>query len=206
MALNLNFSGNTVNLLPFDGEAWYFNGLLKLQESNQYYNALLKTILWKHDEVMIFGKHLVTKRKMAWYAIGDIPYKYSNLTRTALPFTKELFALKALAESISGESFNACLLNLYQDGSEGMGWHSDDEKSIIPNSAIASISLGCKRKFVFRHKKTRETIPVELENGSLLVMKGSTQVHWQHALPKLKRVTEPRINLTFRNMVDTSMT
>jgi alkylated DNA repair dioxygenase AlkB len=190
-----------VNILPFDGEAWYFNELVDIQNSKLLFDALLQNILWKQDEVIIFGKRIVTKRKMAWYAINDIPYQYSNITRNALQFTGELFALKELAETVSGETYNACLLNLYHDGAEGMGWHSDDEKSIVTNSAIASISLGCNRKFVFRHKKSAETISVELENGSLLVMKGSTQLHWQHALPKSKKITMPRINLTFRNMV-----
>jgi alkylated DNA repair dioxygenase AlkB len=201
MPLELGNLEYSVNVLPFDGEAWYYSEILNSERSKYYYDVLLQNIRWKQDEVVIFGKRIVTKREMAWYAISKIPYQYSNITRNALAFTKELLVLKDLAESISAEPFNACLLNLYHDGGEGMGWHSDDEKSIVANSAIASISLGSNRKFVFRHKKTRETISLDLENGSILVMKGSIQQHWQHALPKTKKITQPRINLTFRNMV-----
>jgi alkylated DNA repair dioxygenase AlkB len=104
-------------------------------------------------------------------------------------------------ERFSGDHFNSCLLNLYHDGSEGMGWHSDDERALGKDSSIASVSLGVERKFSFRHKETRETLSVMLEPGSLLVMKGATQRHWQHCVPKTKKVTTPRINLTFRSMV-----
>ena len=97
--------------------------------------------------------------------------------------------------------FNSCLLNLYHSGDEGMSWHSDDEKDLEENSAIASLSLGAERKFSFRHKQSKETVALMLEHGSLLVMKDITQTHWHHQLPKTKKVTQPRINLTFRSMV-----
>ena len=93
------------------------------------------------------------------------------------------------------------MLNLYHDGNEGMGWHSDDEKEILPNSSIASLSLGAARKFSFKHKSTKETISLLLENGSLLEMKGAIQKNWLHELPKTKKINTARINLTFRQMV-----
>lgn len=189
-----------VNLLPFDGVVYYLPGFLSQEQSEDFFEKLLSLIQWRQDEVVIYGKHIKTRREMAWYAIGDLPYKYSNISRTALPFTEELFVLKKLVEAASHETYNACLLNLYHNGEEGMGWHSDDERSIVSNSCIASVSLGSDRKFSFRHKKSRQIVDAVLQNGSLLLMKGITQNCWQHALPKMKKMKQPRINLTFRKM------
>ncbi|HLP20827.1 MAG TPA: alpha-ketoglutarate-dependent dioxygenase AlkB [Chitinophagales bacterium] len=191
----------TENLLPNDGIATYYGPVISYSDAQNYLNKLLHTIAWKSDEVIIFGKHITTKRKTAWY--GDEPYNYtySGIARKALLWTQELTELKRIAEDISGETYNSCLLNLYHDGSESMGWHSDNESSIKPQSAIASISLGAERKFAFKHKATGDTVSLLLENGSLLVMKGVTQANWLHRLPPTKKVTQPRVNLTFRTML-----
>jgi len=109
--------------------------------------------------------------------------------------------LKDIVENQSGETFNSCLLNLYHSGVEGMSWHSDNEKDLKKNSAIGSVSLGATRKFSFKHKRTKQTTSIILESGSLLMMKGTTQSHWQHRLPPTKKVSSPRINLTFRTIV-----
>ena len=118
-----------------------------------------------------------------------------------MPFTKELLDLKVLVEKITEAKFNSCLLNLYHDGNEGMGWHSDDEKSLGANTTIASLSFGAERKFSLKHKQTKQTVSVVLQSGSLLVMKGSTQTNWLHSLPKTTIIRKPRINLTFRTIV-----
>jgi alkylated DNA repair dioxygenase AlkB len=123
------------------------------------------------------------------------------MEKKALPWTRELTILKQVVENLSNTKFNSCLLNLYHDGNEGMGWHSDDEKSIEEHSTIASVSFGAERKLSFKHKQTKETISVLLENGSLLLMKDATQKNWLHGLPKSTKITLPRINLTFRTMV-----
>ena len=149
---------------------------------------------------MMFGKRIITKRKAAWYGDQPFPYSYSKVTKVALAFTPDLLILKEKAEVVSDETYNSCLLNLYHTGEEAMTWHSDDEKEIVPNSAIASFSFGAERKFSFRHKQTKHTTSLLLEHGSLLVMKGETQTHWLHKLPPTKGVRSPRINLTFRNM------
>jgi alkylated DNA repair dioxygenase AlkB len=128
-------------------------------------------------------------------------YIYSNTIKQALPWTRELVNLKQIVENLSNTKFNSCLLNLYHDGNQGMGWHSDDEKSIEDNSTIASVSLGAERKFSFKHKQSNKTISVLLEHGSLLLMKDATQKIWLHSLPKSNKITLPRINLTFRRMV-----
>lgn len=190
-----------INLLPFDGSADYYGQVLTAAQAGLFLDRMLRHIDWRNDEAVIFGRHIVTKRKVAWYGDECYSYAYSGKVREALQWTAELLVLKAIVERHSGRSFNSCLLNLYHNGDEGMAWHSDDEKTLEPNGAIASLSLGAQRKFSFRHRRTRETVSVLLEPGSLLVMHGVTQTHWMHALPKTKKVTLPRVNLTFRTMV-----
>jgi len=189
------------NLLPKDGIVNYYGLLLPQRAADHYLAYLLTAIPWKPDEAVIFGKHYLTKRKVAWYA--DIPYEYSysNITKRALAWTPELLELKAIVEKRTGERFNSCLLNLYHSGEEGMAWHSDGEKDLKKNGAIASLSLGAERKFAFRHKQTKETVSITLPHGSLLVMKGTTQTYWLHRLPPNARVKRPRVNLTFRTIV-----
>jgi alkylated DNA repair dioxygenase AlkB len=189
-----------VNFLPYDGTVIYHGKAIPEADTHYYFKRLFQTIEWKNDEVVIFGKHIVTKRKTAWYGDTNFLYAYSNLTKEALIWTTELIELKDICEKLSGCSYNSCLLNLYHNGEEGMGWHSDDEKSLKANAAIASLSLGPDRKFSFRHKSTKETVSLLLENGSLLLMKDTTQTNWQHSLPKSRAVVLPRINLTFRTM------
>jgi alkylated DNA repair dioxygenase AlkB len=199
--MDLFNSDTATNLLPQDGIVNYYGKVLKQGEADHYLERLLNTIQWKNDEAIIFGKHIITKRKVAWYGNAGYQYTYSNTTKQALPWTKELLELKKLTEKITGTTFNSCLLNLYHSGEEGMAWHSDDEKSLGKNTTIASLSLGAERKFAFRHKKTGQTVSLVLEHGSLLVMKGTTQTNWLHRLPSTTKVTRPRVNLTFRTMV-----
>lgn len=189
------------NLLPYDGMVNYYGTLFSKADANKYYQILLDTIDWKNDEAVIFGKHIITKRKVAWYGDVSFEYSYSNTTKKALPWTPELLALKKITEEKTGETYNSCLLNLYHDGSEGMAWHSDGEKDLKKNGAIGSLSFGAERKFAFKHKITKETIALVLAKGSLLVMKGNTQTHWLHRLPPTKKVLNPRINLTFRTII-----
>jgi alkylated DNA repair dioxygenase AlkB len=199
-------SDPSVNLLSGEGIVNYYGKLMSASEANAMAQALLDRIEWRNDEAVIYGKRIITKRKVAWYGEEAFSYTYSNTTKTALPWTPELLFLKNLAEKHSGETYNSCLLNLYHDGSEGMAWHSDGEKDLRKNGAIASLSFGAERKFCFKHKKSGEKIDVFLEAGSLLVMKGETQTHWLHRLPPTTKVHQPRINLTFRTIVTTSTT
>ena len=192
----------TINLLPKDGTVNYYGKLLSAQQASHYLERLLHTIEWKHDEAVIYGKRLVTKRKVAWYGDAEFEYTYSNTTKKAIPWTKELLELKNLVEERTGEQFNSCLLNLYHNGDEGMAWHSDDEKSLGKNTTIASLSFGAERKFAFKHKERKEIVTMLLEHGSLLVMKGETQTHWLHRLPPTKLISKPRVNLTFRTIVE----
>lgn len=191
---------SSMNLLPQDGEVNYFGRLFSGKEADHYFNYLLHSIEWKNDEAIIFGKKIITKRKVAWYGDTDFEYTYSKVTKRALAWTNELVALKSIAEVQSGETYNSCLLNLYHTGEEGMAWHSDGEKDLKKNGAIASVSFGAQRKFAFKNKTTKETVSILLEHGSLLVMKGSTQTHWLHRLPPTKLIKTPRVNLTFRTI------
>ncbi|WP_194767721.1 alpha-ketoglutarate-dependent dioxygenase AlkB family protein [Tamlana sp. I1] len=188
------------NILPFDGEVNYYGPVMNLEKSQHYFEQLLHDIQWENDKAIIFGKLIVTKRKVAWYGDKPFDYTYSKTTKSALPWTPELLELKALIEHKTGETFNSCLLNLYHSGAEGMAWHSDGEKDLKKNGAIASLSFGAERKFMFKHKEIKQTVSVILEKGSLLVMKGSTQTNWLHRLPPTKKVISPRINLTFRTI------
>lgn len=190
-----------INLLPKDGTVNYYGTLMSQAKANEYLAELLENIAWQNDQAIIFGKLIITKRKVAWYGDSNFNYTYSNTTKHALPWTPALLELKALAEATTGETFNSCLLNLYHDGNEGMAWHSDGEKDLKKNGAIASLSFGAERKFAFKHKETKETVSRILQNGSLLVMKDQTQTHWLHRLPPTKLVTKPRVNLTFRTIV-----
>jgi alkylated DNA repair dioxygenase AlkB len=189
------------NILHKDGTVNYYPNVLTHNEANLYFNLLWQKIVWKNDEAIIFGKHIVTKRKVAWYGDSDYLYTYSNTTKQAFVWTKELLDLREIVEKLTETKFNSCLLNLYHNGNEGIGWHSDDEKSLEKNSTIASLSFGAERKFLFKHKQTTATISLVLEHGSLLIMKDVTQTNWLHALPKSKTISGPRINLTFRTMI-----
>lgn len=196
------FSSETIiNILPGDGVVNYYGKVLNQERSQYYLDKLLNTIEWKNDEAIIFGKHIITKRKAAWYGNNNYAYTYSNTTKQALIWTKELLELKTIVEEITGSQFNSCLLNLYHSGDEGVSWHSDDEKSMGENTTIASLSFGAERKFSFKHKLSKKSVSVLLESGSLLVMKGATQTNWLHCLPKTKKITRPRVNLTFRTII-----
>jgi alkylated DNA repair dioxygenase AlkB len=192
----------TTNHLPYDGEVNYYGRVFNRQQADHYYDLLLSTIEWRNDEAIIMGKHIITKRKVAWYGDQPFEYTYSKTTKRALMWTPGLLELKKIAEQRTGETYNSCLLNLYHTGEEGMAWHSDGEKDLKKDGAIASLSFGAERKFAFKHKRSGETVSLVLEHGSILVMKGTTQTHWLHRLPPTKKVLKPRINLTFRTIVE----
>jgi alkylated DNA repair dioxygenase AlkB len=188
------------NLLPYDGDVRYYGPVIGQVRAEDYFERLLEEVDWAHDELLMFGKPVVTRRKVAWYGDQPYTYTYSRATKQALPWTPALQDLRRIAEQASGERYNACLLNLYHNGEEAMGWHSDAEEDLEKDGAIGSLSLGAPRRFAFRHKQSGERVPVMLEQGSLLVMKGVTQSFWLHSLPATKKVLSPRINLTFRTI------
>lgn len=202
MQLFQNEIDSKQNLLPKDGCVNYYGQIFNSEQSEEYWSKLLNEIDWRHDEIMLFGKKIITKRKVAWYGEKPFEYTYSKTTKKALPWTKTLAEIKHEIEFRTKETFNSCLLNLYHNGNEGMGWHSDAEKDLQENAAIASLSFGATRKFVFKHKESKEKVELLLENASLLLMKDITQKHWLHSLPPSKKILTPRINLTFRSIAE----
>jgi len=192
----------TKNWLPQNGTVNYYGKLLNQKEADYYLNRLLETIEWRNDEAIIFGKKIITKRKVAWYGEKSFEYTYSNTTKYASSWTKELLELKNIIEKETGETFNSCLLNLYHNGDEGMAWHSDGETDLKKDGAIGSLSFGAERKFAFKHKQSKEKVEIFLEHGSFLVMKDTTQTYWSHRLPPSKKITTLRVNLTFRTVIE----
>jgi len=189
------------NLLPYDGEVVYHGILLDPKESEHFFNMLMQKIDWYNDKSIIYGKEITTKRKVAWYGSKDFSYTYSGFTRIAAPWIEELLVLKQLIELYTNSRYNSCLLNLYHNGDEGMNWHNDGEKDLIENGSIACLSLGAQRRLDFKHKHSAEKKSFDLPNGSLIEMKGITQKHWLHRIAPTKKVTQPRISLTFRQMI-----
>lgn len=190
----------SANLLPRDGRVYYFPNFLSDQNSIALMSCLLRLTTWKSDQPWMFGKLVTTRRQVAWVGDPSCAYTYSGVKKEPQPWTKELLVIKNQLQQFTEFKFNSCLLNLYHDGNDGMGWHSDDERELDPKSPIASLSLGATRKFNFRHRGDKSTISVFLESGSLLLMNPPTQTFWQHALIKSRSIDSPRINLTFRNI------
>ena len=148
----------------------------------------------------MFGEIITTSRKVAWIGDPNCSYTYSGVKKLPEPWTPELLMIKNKVEKLTGVQFNSCLLNLYHNGNEGMGWHSDNEPELDQSAPIVSISLGGMRKFSFKHKLDKTSISLFLENGSALIMQPPTQEFWNHSLLKTKKTVGPRINLTFRKI------
>lgn len=195
---SLNKTMNIKNMLPIDGQVFYQRQLWTVEENKSVLISLINEIPWEHDEVMMFGKKIVTRRKVAWYGDSNFTYTYSKVAKVAEIWTPLLVSIKERVEAESNEMFNSCLLNLYHDGSEAMSWHTDNEKMLRKEGTIASVSFGVERRFDFKHKTTSEVVSLILEHGSLLLMKGKTQQNWLHRLPPTKKTLGARVNLTFR--------
>ena len=189
------------NLLPIDGSAQYYPEFISEEVSLSLIDQLEKSLRWDADQLIMFGKLVTTRRKVAWVGDPECTYTYSRVKRNPQAWTPELLSMKTRLEKLTQSEFNSCLLNFYHDGADGMGWHSDDEKELDTKSPIASLSLGSTRKFAFRHKINKSTISIFLEDGSALIMNAPTQQFWQHALLKTKTIHTPRINLTFRKII-----
>lgn len=200
LLFNLSNSGETTNLLSKDGFVHYYPKIWDEKDSSSLFNALLQSSHWHTDQLVMFGQTITTKRKVIWMGDPGCSYSYSGIRKQPQAWTPEIRLIKAKIEEIAQWKFNSCLLNLYHDGNEGMGWHSDNEPELNPMAPIASLSLGGVRKFAFKHKIEKTVSSLFLENGSLLMMHAPTQEYWQHSLLKTSRPVEARINLTFRDI------
>lgn len=185
-------------LLPFDGSAVLYPGALGLDAADHLFRHLLDEIPWQQRRVNVFGREVDQPRLVAWFGDPGAAYSYSGLTLQPLSWTRSLTELRQRCESIAGETFNSVLANLYRDGHDRVAWHADDEATLGTDPVIASISLGAERRFDLRHRETGETVRTLLPSGSVVVMGRGCQRHWLHQVPKMLRVREPRINLTFR--------
>ena len=178
------------------------NGLEKNNQLNQenqhWYQQLVEQIQWQQPEIQLYGKRHRIPRLTAWYGDPHCHYQYSGINNQPLSWLPILQTIKQQIENHLQLPFNAVLLNWYQQGQHSMGWHADDEASLGPEPNIASLSLGATRRFRLRHRGDRQTLGIDLVDGSLLLMSGKLQQYWQHALPKTQRPMTGRINLTFR--------
>lgn len=189
-------------LLPGDGSMVYHPGFLTPDDCNELMAGLLDEVPWEERPITVFGRTVMQPRLTCWF--GDVSYSYSGITLKPRPWSKRLAGLKSALEEFTGRQFNSVLANLYRHGQDSMGWHADDEPELGPEPFIASISVGQTRRFRIRHRDTKETVAIDLESGSLVIMSGLSQQCWKHEVPKSQRVTEPRINLTFRYVYQTS--
>jgi alkylated DNA repair dioxygenase AlkB len=187
------------NLLPFQGEVYFFPQFFSETSSKQYFQTLLKTIRWNQEPIKIFGKEVMQPRLTAWHGESTAKYSYSGISLIPNPWTQTLKEIKDKIETVAEAKFTGALLNLYRDGKDSMGWHRDNEKELGVNPVIGSISFGATRTFQFRNYEKKDLIKsIELTDGSFLLMKGETQHYWQHRITKSTRIIAPRINITFR--------
>ncbi|MDA0708902.1 MAG: alpha-ketoglutarate-dependent dioxygenase AlkB [bacterium] len=186
-----------------NGEMGYVKGFFTREQSQTYFSILMNTVAWEQKTIHMFGKPIASPRLTAWYGDAGVTYSYSGIRLSAPGWLPCLVEIKARIESFSGETFNSVLANLYRDGTDSMGWHSDDEAELGKNPVISSVSFGSPRDFALRHKQNRDVTPLTyiLGDGDLLVMRGETQHYWKHQIPKTKQKICPRINLTFRRIV-----
>jgi alkylated DNA repair dioxygenase AlkB len=190
------------NLLPYDGK---LNNLgIIYDDTSELYTRLLTELPWQSDKVTLFGKTHITTRQIIWMADNGLNYHYAGQSHSAIAWSKSVFHVKQQVEQQLLEigveiEFNSCLLNYYPSGTDGMGYHADDEKELGAQPIIAALSLGATRKFVVKHKKTQDKVELYLESGQLIVMSGVTQKFWKHTITKTKTQAEGRISLTFRS-------
>ncbi len=187
------------NILPYDGEAILIDDHAAEFDWPAITCTLINTIPWQVETARIFGREMPIPRMTAWF--GDGAYAYSGILHQPAPFPALVDRLRQRAEELSGASFNAALANFYRNGRDSVGWHSDHEAGLGNRPIIASLSLGGERRFQFRHRRTKQTITLELKTGHWLIMSGNTQRFWVHQVPKMAAPIGPRVNLTFRYMI-----
>jgi alkylated DNA repair dioxygenase AlkB len=197
LAVNLFASSTTLTPIPIeDGELALLDQLALPLSNAEVLRRLIEETDWRAETVVVYGKRHLQPRLTAWH--GDAAYTYSGLRLDPLPFTPLLRQIREAVEQATGRRFNSVLLNYYRNERDSMGMHSDDEPELGPEPAIASLSFGASRTFVLRHKRSKRSVRLELEDGGLLLMSGKLQQNWLHGINKLSRTVGPRINLTFR--------
>ena len=171
------------------------------QKKDLWFKSCLHDLNWETGFIKIFGKTHQIPRLQSWYAEDGIEYTYSGKKLQRHNWNKTLTDIKEEIENITFFKFNSVLANLYRDGNDSMGLHSDDEKELGINPVIASLSLGETRDIHFKHKNIKLSLDIPQTSGQLIVMYGQTQKYWKHEIKKTKKIKKPRINLTFRNII-----
>jgi len=188
------------SILPYNGNVYYLPQFLSPIESATFYKELLENSTWEQGEIILFGKNIKEPRLKAFYNESSLSYTYSGKALKSTPYNPIISNIQQRLNKIS-VTYNCCLANLYRDGKDYMGYHSDNEAALKVNPSIASLSLGASRKMLFKHKKTDERIELILHSGDLVLMTDwETQQYWKHSIPKTKKVLKPRINLSFRTL------
>lgn len=191
-------------LIREDGDVRLYRHWLSAEESGALFAQLEQELEWQQTHIQMHGRRIPVPRLDVWYGDPGHRYRYSGVGFDPKPWSPTVVTLKKSLEARQGLTFNSVLANLYRSGRDSVAWHSDDEPELGQNPVIASISLGAERRFALRHK-TRKDLPsvrLDLPDGSLLVMAGTTQHHWEHELAKTARAVGPRINLTFRTVFE----
>lgn len=183
-----------------DADVYYYPNWLDLSIADDYLIQLKTNLAWSQDYIRIYGKDVKIPRLQCWMGDADAIYSYSGLTMRPHAWQAPVNQIKALCEEAANQSFNSVLANWYRDGADSMGMHSDDEPELGVQPVIASVTLGAERKFIFKHKHTGQKHELHLSHGSLLLMQGETQQHWQHGINKTKKAIGDRVNLTFRHI------
>lgn len=190
------------NLALQDAEIYYCANFLERSVADNTFEKLHSETPWQESTVKVFGKTHKVPRLSAFFGDAGLSYAYSGYSDSARPWIPTLLQLRELIKSQTQLAFNSVLLNLYRDGNDANGWHADNEPELGVNPIIASLSFGESRDFQLKHRNTKQRVDIELTAGSLLLMAGATQKNWLHCLPRRKRCVKPRINLTYRKIVD----
>ncbi|OCX52293.1 2OG-Fe(II) oxygenase [Mucilaginibacter sp. PPCGB 2223] len=177
----------------------YHSGIFSISESEHFLQYFIGTVPWEQRVVTMYGKEVVTPRLTAWYGDTGKNYAYTGGSFKPMPWLPELLEIKNRIEPFAGIRFNSVLLNYYRDANDSVAWHSDNENELGKQPLIASVSFGQVRRFDIRHKQDHHRkYALNLENGSLLLMKGELQQKWEHRIAKSTRPMRARVNLTFR--------
>lgn len=189
------------SLISLDGQLVFIESFIDHDKALRIHQRLLVELAWREESIRIYGRPVKVPRLTCWYGDPGAVYTYSGVVHEPLPWVPLLSRLRQQLEAFTRRTFNSMLGNLYRDGNDSMGWHADKEKELGPAPFIGSLSFGERRTFKIRHNKTKETVTVELTNGSLLLIGGVAQSHWRHCVPKTTQTKKARVNLTFRNII-----
>lgn len=204
MAADLFVEDAQLGRIPMqDAEVFYLRYLELAQPDALVLEQLIAEVPWRSEHVVVWGKKLVQPRLIAWYGDAGKSYAYSGIQLQPMPWTPTLLDIKTRIEQAVASPFNSVLLNYYRDNQDSMGFHSDDEPELGERPVIGSLSLGAERTFIMKHKTSKvvQSVHLRLGSGSVLLMRGDTQRHWKHGIPKETRRCGPRVNLTFRRII-----